>query len=92
MAERRIEEGDLPGVSLVPTSAKGEGGLAAAAAAAMAAAAWADGETHIGAQRRRLLGRPWLCTGSNSRDRLRVAQAILALRPAAAACLHQNKH
>lgn len=39
------------------------------------------GETHIGMHLRRLLGRPWLCTGSNSKDLFKVAQAISFARP-----------
>lgn len=38
------------------------------------------GETHdIGMHLRRLLGRPWLCTGSNSKDLLSVAHAMVLL-------------
>lgn len=40
----------------------------------------APGEAHdIGMHLRRLLGRPWLCTGSNSKDLLSVAHAIVLL-------------
>lgn len=38
------------------------------------------GEAHdIGMHLRRLLGRPWLCTGSNSKDLLSVAHAMVLL-------------
>lgn len=61
----------LPGVNFCEISPKGDGFLGLGVA-------WDvdPGDTHMGMHLRRLLGRPWLCTGSNSRDRLRVAQAI----------------
>lgn len=40
----------------------------------------APGDAHdIGMHLRRLLGRPWLCTGSNSKDLLSVAHAMVLL-------------
>lgn len=40
----------------------------------------APGDAHdIGMHLRRLLGRSWLCTGSNSKDLLSVAHAMVLL-------------
>lgn len=40
----------------------------------------APGDAHdMGMHLRRLLGRPWLCTGSNSKDLLSVAHAMVLL-------------
>jgi len=47
----------------------------------------APGEAHdIGMHLRRLLGRPWLCTGSNSKDLLSVAHAMVLLLSVVAQC------
>lgn len=59
----------LPGVSLGQTSPNGDG----------VSLGFGFGDTHIGTQRRRFDGLPWLWTGSKSRDLFKVAQAILDL-------------
>ena len=74
-----------PGVILLDTSPKGEElrglGLLCWTGAG------AEGDTHIGVHLRLLLGLPWLCTGSNSRVLLRVAQAIFNYLPGRALVL-----
>lgn len=45
------------------------------------------GDAHdMGMHLRRLLGRPWLCTGSNSKDLLSVAHAMVLLLTVVARC------
>lgn len=69
---RNLSFSYLPGVSFGHISEKGEGLLSF-----LDVGGELDGETHIGTHLCRFEGLPWLCTGSKSKERFNVAQAIV---------------